>query len=139
MNCKECGEKIEQRNDIWGGTFETLVGYHSPPGHNHDDNCRTRIYECKNGHSVKLSVRRRCDACDWVGKDECFCHLGKKIRRMAEMKDERFIDAEKELCKDGYDFVCFGEDGTVELDGWFSIEQLEFMIEVMREVLGRLK
>ena len=55
------------------GTGMTLVGYASPPGHNHDDNCRTRAYLCPDGHRTHLSARNHCTApgCEWVGKAEC--------------------------------------------------------------------
>ena len=72
--------------DFDGYTMRTLVGYSSPPGHDHDDNCLTRAYKCSEGHVFALSKRRRCSAikpdgtrCTWVGKEECFCHPGKKI------------------------------------------------------------
>ena len=77
--CTECGEPMTFRPSISNGTFSTLVGYSSPPGHDHDDNCLVRIYRCKNGHSVKVSKRRRCPVCDWAGKEECFCHWGEKV------------------------------------------------------------
>lgn len=56
----------------------TLVGYSSPEGHNHDDNCIVRTYICKNGHTMKISKQRRCPACDWVGKLLCACHYGSR-------------------------------------------------------------
>lgn len=60
--------------------IQTLVGYSSPPGHTHDDNCLKRIYRCANDHDTVICIRRRCNTsgCDWVGKDSCFCHTGKK-------------------------------------------------------------
>ena len=57
----------------------TLVGFSSPPGHRHDDNCTTRIYSCENQHGLKISIRQRCPVCDWVGKEICGCHDGKKV------------------------------------------------------------
>lgn len=74
--CPECGEKMG-----YFGESQTLVGYFSPPGHNHDDNCQNRTYGCNNGHKITLSKRRKCSdsECDWTGKDECFCHPGKKV------------------------------------------------------------
>lgn len=68
------------------GAMETCIGYLSPPGHDHDDNCLTKVYSCPNGHWLKVSKRRRCPAvgCDWVGKDECFCHPGKKFDEWPE-------------------------------------------------------
>ena len=67
--CQTCGEHLS----IDGGTSKTLVGYISPPGHNHDDNCRKRLYKCVNGHSFVVSKINTCPACDWVGKKDCFC------------------------------------------------------------------
>ena len=63
-----------------GGTLRTCVGYVSPAGHDHDDNCRTRKYTCVNGHSHILSAVNRCGACDWEGKKSCFCHQGPKVK-----------------------------------------------------------
>jgi hypothetical protein len=76
MTCKTCGEPIAQ---LGVGESTTLVGFSSPPGHNHDDNCVKRVYSCANGHRVVLSRRRRCPVCDWVGNAECFCHDGPKV------------------------------------------------------------
>lgn len=84
MKCN-CGEDlhVETRD---GRIMEstTLVGYLSPVGHNHDDNCLKRSYVCSNGHYQTLSKRRRCQVCDWVGKEECFCHSGKKVDEWPE-------------------------------------------------------
>ena len=76
-NCPECGEKFEYHT----GTETTLVGYCSPPGHDHDDNCQGRYYVCPNGHVAKVYKRNICpaDNCDWKGKLTCFCHDGDKI------------------------------------------------------------
>ena len=76
MNC-HCGEPLKFLREF--GTLTTYVAYYSPPGHNHDDNCLTRFYQCKNGHTTIVSKRRRCPICDWVGKETCFCHPGKKV------------------------------------------------------------
>lgn len=77
MNCSVCGEKMKPMH----GMCSTLVGHVSPPGHDHDDNCKTKTYKCKNDHYEKVSKRNRCTNpdCDWVGKEECFCHQGKKV------------------------------------------------------------
>ena len=81
--CPECDGEITGGES---GTWTTLVGFRSPPGHNHDDNCTKRLYWCANGHQFVLSIRRRCNVlqpdgtrCAWVGKQECFCHAGKKV------------------------------------------------------------
>ena len=72
----ECGEPWVRH----GGTYETLVGYGSPPGHNHDDNCRKREYVCRAGHPKIISRQNRCPKGDWEGKMTCFCHKGEKVK-----------------------------------------------------------
>ena len=76
--CPECGGCMLSR-----GTSSTLVGYESfEEGHDHDDNCRKRLYYCEEcDYEMVISKRNRCPHpdCDWVGKDECFCHEGKKV------------------------------------------------------------
>jgi hypothetical protein len=64
-----CGAHWQSHSD----SLRTLVGYSSPPGHDHDDNCLNRVYYCRAGHAHRLSLRRRCHTagCDWVGKDSC--------------------------------------------------------------------
>ena len=75
MKCEKCGGNVRA-----GGERTTLVWYNSPPGHDHDDNCRTRAYTCiACGHTARISRRNKCPACDWQGKEECFCHPGKKV------------------------------------------------------------
>lgn len=75
--CSIC-RSVSKINYDW---METLVGYFSPPGHNHDDNCLSATFTCENGHDEKVSVKRRCPnpECDWEGKDSCFCHPDEKI------------------------------------------------------------
>jgi hypothetical protein len=75
LNCK-CGKPFVE----YFGEGQTLVGYYSPPGHDHDDNCRTRVYACEDGHKTPLTKQARCPKCDWVGKLTCFCHEGEKIK-----------------------------------------------------------
>lgn len=73
MRCPTCkGPFISH-----GGRTETCVGYYSPPGHDHDDNCVSITFTCKQGHSTAVFLRRSCFACDWKGKAECWCHRGK--------------------------------------------------------------
>jgi hypothetical protein len=78
--CEKCGENMSAD----GGVMTTMVGFVSPPGHNHDDNCRFMRYVCKCGNIKTVSKRNRCPACDWVGRDECFCHDGKKLDEWPE-------------------------------------------------------
>lgn len=74
MKCQTCGE------ETIGYIFEgaTLVYYDSPLGHDHDDNCLTRRFVCKSNHVTLVHLRRNCPACDWRGRESCFCHSGKK-------------------------------------------------------------
>ena len=72
--CPVCGEQFVDHS----GTGTTLVGYFSPPGHDHDDNCKGRVYRCPNGHYTKVFKRAICPACDWKGKQTCWCHEGEK-------------------------------------------------------------
>ena len=83
--CAEC----EQPMRVHQGTASTLVGYSSPKGHNHDDNCRFRLYECPAGHFQRLTVQNRCDApeCKWRGKLTCFCHEGAKLFEWPEAEE----------------------------------------------------
>jgi hypothetical protein len=75
--CPECSELFTSRS----GTMSTLVGFRSPEGHNHDDNCTGREYYCPNGHKTTIALRRSCPSCDWRGKETCFCHPGGKVDR----------------------------------------------------------
>lgn len=71
--CKLCGKKLKYDGQ---GESTTLLGYNSEcyeNGHNHNDNCITRVYICSNDHSEKLSVINKCPVCSWTGKKECFC------------------------------------------------------------------
>lgn len=74
--CPKCSDIM-----TYGGTSSTYVGYLSPRGHNHDDNCLSRRYSCACGNQVKVSKQNKCDAdgCDWVGKSECGCCGGIKL------------------------------------------------------------
>lgn len=71
--CPTCSGIMER-----GFTDSGLVGYSSPAGHSHDDNCLRSQYVCQNNnkHTLVLSVIRKCSnkACDWKGKTKCFCH-----------------------------------------------------------------
>lgn len=73
--CDKCGLLMKKYRD----ERETLVGFASPPGHDHNDNCLLRDYLCANGHERTIAKRRRCPACSWVGKGRCFCHDGPKL------------------------------------------------------------
>ena len=82
VECKECNEPvlIYKEENQWGA-MQTSVGYGSPPGHNHDDNCLLMVGRCSNGHLQKVSKLRKCTNpdCNWKGKTECFCHPGQKV------------------------------------------------------------
>lgn len=76
MVCSECSEAFEYH----GGTGSTLVGYFSPPGHDHNDNCKKRVYVCANGHKTMITKQNSCPKCEWTGKVTCFCHEGEKAK-----------------------------------------------------------
>ena len=69
MNCPQCEKPLIDK----GHETKTLLGFSSPEGHDHDDNCRKRTYECENRHVLTLSIINRCPACEWKGKMECWC------------------------------------------------------------------
>ena len=87
--CRSCGscDKYEQHfetfpsrcpdcNEPWSDLREvsyTCVGFYSPPGHNHDDNCMSRSIRCANDHRYNVSHRRSCPKCDWKGAPTCWC------------------------------------------------------------------
>ena len=84
--CLECGMAM-----AWtGDEGQTLLGYASPDGHDHDDNCLYRSYRCANGHERRVYLRRTCPVpgCDWVGKATCRCHVGLKVNRWPEAKGD---------------------------------------------------
>ena len=72
----ECGAPWVKRSP----ESKTLVGYYSPRGHDHDDNCRNRVYVCEAGHRRNISKQNTCPACEWMGKLTCFCHPGEKVK-----------------------------------------------------------
>lgn len=94
--CNRCGQIMRSKmmRDVFKSMtgesgdriyeMQTLVGYYSPSGHNHDDNCWTREYACPIGHTMKIGKRRRCPACDWVGKESCECHDCLKVDEFPE-------------------------------------------------------
>lgn len=75
LKCPECGELMDTSDYVY-----TLVGYYSPPGHDHDDNCLRINARCPKGHTARPNPRRKCPAegCDWMGKLTCFCHQDEK-------------------------------------------------------------
>lgn len=76
MKCPDCGVETQYFSE-----GETMVGYSSPRGHDHDDNCRKRYYQCANGHDWVESIRRTCPrpGCDWRGKAHCDRCGGAKV------------------------------------------------------------
>jgi len=93
LRCPECNEPMTIALGLDGIPIWTLVAYSSPLGHNHDDNCMTRIYCCESGHRLKVSKRRRCLAsdCSWVGKEDCWCHPGKKVDEWPNVSTPRCL------------------------------------------------
>jgi len=88
INCPTCGKPML----YCSFTVQSLVGFYSPPGHDHDDNCLVRTYYCEDNHAYRVSKRRRCPVCDWVGKESCSCHPDKKVDEwpVAEMQTDRY-------------------------------------------------
>ena len=87
--CPTCGAPLTFAPGICGQyIMTTLIGYTSPPGHDHNDNCQSREYVCTGPvpHRHFIAVRRRCSVpgCDWVGKKTCFCHPGPKLDHWPE-------------------------------------------------------
>ena len=81
--CPDCKAPMSH-----SGTHETMVGYQSPPGHDHDDNCKKRLYVCDNGHEHRISRQNRCHVCDWVGKTECSACYGEWSKKVAHWPEE---------------------------------------------------
>ena len=87
-NCPKCGNKMICKL----GTWSTLLFYSSPEGHDHDDNCKARLYVCTVcHHSIVISRQNRCPVkgCDWVGCETCFCHEGKKAKEWPPSYEEK--------------------------------------------------
>lgn len=85
IKCSECDEFLTTY--IEGG--KTLLGgiifeQGKPCAPKHEINCVSRIYKCSNGHTRKLSIRNKCDECDWLQDPECFCHPDPKIDEWPE-------------------------------------------------------
>ena len=55
MKC-ECGKPFVTMRE----GSSTLVGYISPPGHDHDDNCKTNHFECEDGHNTNITIQNQC-------------------------------------------------------------------------------
>lgn len=66
--CRECQDPMTLKE-----ACQTLVGYFSPPGHDHDANCTTLTYRCPQGHQETLRIQKGClaDGCDWKGPNYC--------------------------------------------------------------------
>ena len=88
MKCK-CGEDLTRDAAHPFANWMTAMAYCSPKGHDHDDNCITRVYRCKNGHYTKLGIIKTCHACDWKGKDSCFCCT--KVEEWPEETEDKWI------------------------------------------------
>jgi hypothetical protein len=96
MKCIICDEDLIACEK---GTFSSLLGYTSPPGHDHDNTCLNKVYWCRNGHEQIISKRKKCPNpdCDWVGKEDCFCHHGKKVDEWPEVNEVRLTRWQKKL------------------------------------------
>lgn len=71
-DCNKCGKPL-----TFAGIESTLVGYMSPEGHSHDDNCKSAIRGCKDckwvGEKSWRPFRNFCKdpECDWQGREYC--------------------------------------------------------------------
>lgn len=114
--CEKCNEPLFSETDVMGET--TCVGFFSPPGHDHDDNCEKRAASCVNGHRISVSIRRRCpvEGCDWVGKLNCsICHPG--TQKVDEWPPVREKDALEELADLGDSLDDEGPEGGGSIRG----------------------
>lgn len=57
-NCPVCNKQCISTG--WG---RTLIGYYSPPGHNHDDNCRSFYFDCSCGSRFSVRPVEDCSVC----------------------------------------------------------------------------
>src|SRR5271169_3286198 len=66
--CPKCKKKC-----VCTDYGSTLVGYYSPPGHDHDDNCKTYYFMCECGNHFKISPINLCSNtdCYWEGQHDC--------------------------------------------------------------------
>lgn len=65
-DCPVCGN-----DTVTSSCSMTMLGFSSPEGHNHDDNCRKFSFTCPNGHEFQVRVQNTCPSCDWKGKEIC--------------------------------------------------------------------
>lgn len=82
MKCPNCRTEIK-----YTGESVTYIGYISPKGHDHNDNCVVRRYKCFNCRQEwSESKRNRCSTpgCGWVGKKTCGCHEGEKVDKWTD-------------------------------------------------------
>lgn len=86
--CPECKSDEVQTN----GSFQTCVGFLSPPGHDHNNNCNITEFSCRDcDYAWKHAKRRRCPHpdCDFVTKETCFCFEGKAV--FGEVPEAKYI------------------------------------------------
>lgn len=74
MFCPICKEKGLKSQVMTSGIMSTLMGYTSyydedGKRHHHDDNSRTTVGICSNGHKFSYRYENSC-WCGWVGKTE---------------------------------------------------------------------
>ena len=77
--CSDCGKPMKPNE----GEISTLAGYISPEGHDHNDNRRTKIYHCPEGHFKTVVKINKCHACNWVGRS----HEGTYLHVVEEWYD----------------------------------------------------
>jgi hypothetical protein len=84
--CPNCQSQNVEREE---GFVTTLAGCFSTPGHDHDNNCVKKGYNCVDcGYRWAQALRRRCPApdCDFTTKETCFCFKGQALFEWPEAK-----------------------------------------------------
>lgn len=69
--CKEQGLLSDVRNEETSTTLMGYIAYYDDEGkyHHHDDNTRSTISHCSNGHTFSYRYENSC-WCGWKGKTE---------------------------------------------------------------------
>jgi hypothetical protein len=70
---------------------ETTVGFFSPPGHDHNDNCLSALFLCVRGHSTRIAKVRTCpvEGCDWRGRTTCSACRATFVDEVPDVADAR--------------------------------------------------
>lgn len=113
VDCPACAADCTSRS--YGNT---LVWYYSPPGHNHDDNCRWYAFTCVCGLKFQVNPVLRCKRCDWRGKEDCgVCGKGILVKDRPELNNIRSTPpGEKHVTADGLVYYTFKTAASPILD-----------------------